>query len=336
MNPNHDTLQKYSQALREIGFSMRVLLVEDDLIIQQQFKTFLLRFFGHVDTADHGSAALDLYDIHNYDLIITDLTMPIMGGIELSANIRSINPNQKILVISAHSESDKLIELINIGVDGFMLKPIDMDRILQILTRTCQSIYDHKMLNYFNTLLEQTNLELKASNIELESTLNKLLQLRDEKPQKSEGMGHRVSLEEDFYLQYGDHLERTNSALEQIEDDFNLLLVSSDRNTNQTLLAALSMLLKHYIREIEFFPPLKEISGKLVELTQCFDTLHEEAEDMDFLIPSITSVFDHLEQWRRTLFIYRNNDDIHFMDDYLVSKMDDILSSIKNVHNEQS
>ncbi len=335
MNPNSDTIQKNSKILREIGFEMRVLMVEDDLIIQQQLKMFLLRFFGHVDTAEHGVAALELYNRHSYDLIITDLTMPLMGGIELSANIRSVNPDQKILVVSAHSESDKLIELINIGVDGFLLKPIDMNHILQILTRTCQSIYDHKMLRYFNNLLEQTNLELKESNIELEATLNKLQQLRDGIHEKQAEEYDAVSIDEDFYLQDGYDFDRTNDVLEQIEDDFNLLLVSSDRNTNQTLLAALTMFLKHYTDEIHLIAQFQEISYKLADLTQCFATVNEEAENMDFLIPSITSLFDHLEQWRRSIFVYRNVEDIHFMDDYLIAKMDDILTAIENFQKEQ-
>lgn len=334
MNPNSEIIQKNSKILREIGFEMRVLLVEDDVVIQQQLKTFLLRFFGHVETADHGLEALELYNRHNYDLIITDLTMPLMGGIELSANIRTMNQNQKILVVSAHSESDKLIELINIGVDGFMLKPIDMEQVLRILTRTCKSVYDHKMLHYFNNLLEQTNMELKESNLELEATLNKLQQLRDSIPDTLVEEPATISNDEDFYLQDGYDLERINEALEQIEDDFNLLLVSSDRNTNQTLLAALTMFLKQYTHEIHLIPQFQSISYKLIDLTQYFGTIHEEVESMDFLIPSITSLFDHLEQWRRAIFAYRNVDDIHFMDEYLIAKMDDILASIQNYQKE--
>lgn len=334
MNSNSETIQNNSKILREIGFEMRILLVEDDVIIQQQLKTFLHRFFGHVDTADHGMEALELYNRHGYDLIITDLTMPLMGGIELSANIRTMNPNQKILVVSAHSESDKLIELINIGVDGFMLKPIEMGRVLHILIRTCQSIYDHKMLQYFNNLLEQTNTELKESNMELEATLNKLQQLREGIQDISVEENDILLIDEEFYFQDAYDLEKTNEALEQIEDDFNLLLVSSDRNTNQTLLAALTMFLKQYTHEIHLMPQFQAITYKLIDLTQCFGTIHEEAENMDFLIPSVTSLFDHLEQWRRSIFVYRNVDDIHFMDDYLITKMGDILSSIQNYQKE--
>lgn len=334
MNPNSDAIQTNSKILREIGFEMRVLLVEDDVVIQQQLKTFLLRFFGHVDSADHGVEALELYNRHRYDLVITDLTMPLMGGVELAANIRAINPNQKILVVSAHSESDRLIELINIGVDGFMLKPIDMDRILDSLTRTCQSVYDHKMLQYFNTLLEQTNQELKESNMELEATLNKLQQVREGEGDRFAAQSEAIATSEEDDFEENYDLDKINAALLRIEDDFNLLLVSSDRNTNQTLLGALNMLLKQYTHEIEVMPPFHAIRTLLVDLTQCFEAIHEEAENMDFLIPSIISLFDHFEQWRRTIFVYRKTDDLHFMDEYLMSKMGEILSMIQNYRKE--
>jgi YesN/AraC family two-component response regulator len=330
MRNDSDLIQHYSKALREIAFEMKVLLVEDDVAIQQQLKSFLLRFFSHVDTANHGFEALELYDAYPYDFIITDLTMPLMGGIELSAHIRGINPNQKILVVSAHSESEKLIELINIGVDGFMLKPINVTAVLEVLSRTCQSIYDHKMLHYFNTLLEQTNNELKMSNIALESALNELQRAKEftsSEPLISNGISSSI---ENFYLDNVDELERANEELEELEDDFNLLLVSSDTNTNHNLLKALNILLKQYAHQIHIIPQFQAIAYKLMDLTHLFDTIHEEAEKMPFLVPSVTSLFDHLEQWRRGIFIYRNVDNIHYMDEYLIETMGELQTSIEH------
>lgn len=335
MNQNTDLIQTNSKLLREIAFEMKVLLVEDDTVIQQQLKVFLLRFFSRVDTANNGVEALELYNNHPYDLIITDLTMPLMGGIEFSSIIRGMNPTQKILVVSAHSESEKLIELINIGVDGFMLKPIEITQVLHILNRICQSIYDHKMLHYFNTLLEQTNNELKETNIELESTLNKLQQLREGTsntlPNESE---NPPSVDQDFYLQDTNELEKINEELEQIEDDFNMLLVGSARSTNQSLLVSLTALLKQYAHEIHLIPQFQLLTYKLMDLAKCFETIYEEADNMDFLIPLITSFFDHLEQWRRGVFAYRNVDDIHFMDDYLINKMVELQIMIEDYKKE--
>ncbi|HEX5329776.1 response regulator [Sulfuricurvum sp.] len=180
MNSDPLMIQSNTKLLKDIAFDMTVLLVEDDIEIQHHLKNFLSRFFGRVDTATNGIEALDLYNLHLYDLVITDLTMPYMDGIEFSANIRNIKNSQHIIVVSAHSESEKLIKLINIGVEGFILKPVDIQQVITMLLKSCQSIYDHKMLHYFNNLLEQTNAELRESNMELESTLNKLGRLREE------------------------------------------------------------------------------------------------------------------------------------------------------------
>lgn len=166
------------RTLKEIAFDMNILLVEDDLILQEQLKIFLTRFFGRVDTADHGKEALDKYEKKQYDLIITDLTMPFMDGIALAEQIKLRNESQQIIVLSAHSENDKLIKLINIGVDGFLLKPIDVKLVIKQLSKTCQALYDHKMLEYFNLILEEITQELKDSNIELENVLNDLMKNR--------------------------------------------------------------------------------------------------------------------------------------------------------------
>lgn len=326
------------KVLREIGFEMRILFVEDDLDIQQHIKSFLLHFFSRVDTAENGEDALELYNKYPYDLVITDLTMPIMGGLELSSTIRSTNVEQKIIVVSGHSESEKLIELINIGVDGFILKPIDMESILQILIKTCQAIYDHKMIHYFNNLLEQTNNELKKSNIELECTLNKLQLMRDDYSEEklSEGIPDLLSLNEFYSPNNAFDLDRTNEDLEQIEDDFNLFLVSSDRNTTTNLLIGLNHLLRQYAHEINLIPPFQALAYKLIDLTNLLDETDNDLEEMSFLLADITSLFDQLEQWRKGIFVYRNVDDLHFMDDYLIKKIIEIEIAIQNFKGVES
>ena len=68
-----------------------------------------------------------------FDLVISDIEMPIMDGIALTAAIRKINETQKVLVLSAHTESDYLLKLLNLGIRKFILKPIDYDEFLETL-----------------------------------------------------------------------------------------------------------------------------------------------------------------------------------------------------------
>jgi len=153
--------------LKEIGFEMRLLLVEDDPLLQKQLQSFLQRFFKTIDIASDGVEAIMLYQANPYDLVVTDLTMPVMSGTELAANIRELNPRQRIVIISGDSGTERLLELINIGIDAFIVKPLKMNEVLIHLERTCQAVYDQKMLDYFSTMLEESNRELRDANFEL-------------------------------------------------------------------------------------------------------------------------------------------------------------------------
>jgi DNA-binding response OmpR family regulator len=85
---------------------------------------------------------IDYNDNYNksYDLIITDIEMPSVNGIELSKNILKLNKNQKIIVLSAHEESHYLIDLLNIGVKGFLKKPFNKKRVLEVLHGICNEL----------------------------------------------------------------------------------------------------------------------------------------------------------------------------------------------------
>jgi len=175
---NTNSMDTITKQLKEICFEMNLLLVEDDTILLEQLHYLLSRFFGRVDTAPNGQEAFISYHERDYDLIITDLTMPVMGGIELTRNIKAINSTQNILVLSVHSESEKLLELISIGIDGFMVKPLNKQVVLAQLAKTCQAIYDHKILDYYREMLEKSNSSLLARNTELDRALSQLTKLR--------------------------------------------------------------------------------------------------------------------------------------------------------------
>lgn len=317
--------------LKELGYEMNILLVEDDQDIQTQMKTFLHHFFNRVDTANNGREAMELYSLNSYDLVITDLTMPLMNGIELSFAIRSRNAQQKIIVVSAHSESEKLMELINIGVDGFFLKPIQMAIVMEVLIRTTQAIYDHKMVQYFNRLLEQTNNELKEANFALESTLNELQILRENHPEDAlsvTSVPSSTALESFYRSSPPIRLEKSNKELEQIEDDFNLLLVSADRNTTSNLIIGMNELLRRYVtvlRDIELFGAM---NSHLIRITKLIDEMRDNLEEMDFLLADITSLFDHLEHCRKGIFVYKNIENFEETNGYLIQKISKIENAL--------
>ena len=76
---------------------------------------------------------MDKYREGSYDIVITDINMPVMSGVKLSREIKASNKKQVIIVISAHDEAKYLLDLINMGVDNFVLKPLDIGQFLGVL-----------------------------------------------------------------------------------------------------------------------------------------------------------------------------------------------------------
>lgn len=137
------SLEKYAK-------DISILFVEDDEGISKKMELLLYEIFSKIKVAFDGKEALEeycnYYKINNEypDLIITDIQMPNMDGIELIKHIYKENPNQRIIVLSAHNESEYLMELVNLGIYRFILKPMDYDNFFEIIFKISKEIYMEK------------------------------------------------------------------------------------------------------------------------------------------------------------------------------------------------
>jgi YesN/AraC family two-component response regulator len=111
-----------------------ILYVEDDETIQMVFSNILKRFTKNLYLAQNGEEGLKKFREIQPDLIITDIQMPKMNGIEMIKNIRNENETIPIIITTAFNDIKYAIEAIKLGVDGFFLKPIDdLKKYLDIL-----------------------------------------------------------------------------------------------------------------------------------------------------------------------------------------------------------
>jgi YesN/AraC family two-component response regulator len=160
-----------AKALKDITSELTLLYIEDD----DNLRTETAKLFGHlfktVETAENGKIGLDKLNHCDFDLVITDINMPLMDGVTLSRKIRQSNQKQTIIVTSAHDESNYLLELINIGIDRFILKPLDMKKMIYTLFSVCTNISNEKLIQKYKQEIEATNMRLKDSNDELKSLL---------------------------------------------------------------------------------------------------------------------------------------------------------------------
>lgn len=157
-------LYKYSN-------SLNVLYVEDDINLRDETQTLFKMLFKNIDTAEDGVEGLEKYNINHYNLVISDVNMPNMNGIDMCRKIKEINSEQKVAFVSAHDESDILMDLLKAGADSFILKPMHMEDLVTSLYSVCRDAYTQIInielvneLNEKNALLEKQNIRLRTSH----------------------------------------------------------------------------------------------------------------------------------------------------------------------------
>jgi PAS domain S-box-containing protein len=131
-----DDVLPYSQ-------NLTLLYVEDNPDAREMTSMVLEDFFNTLIVAVDGEDGLEKFQHNEVDLIITDISMPKMDGLEMIKQIRKIDDEVPILVLSAHNEDNFFIESIKLGVTGYLLKPIDIDQLTSNIYNVVQK-YKYK------------------------------------------------------------------------------------------------------------------------------------------------------------------------------------------------
>jgi len=144
---------------------LTVLYVEDDHDVIASMSEILEDLFDEVVIATNGQEALSLYEIYHIDLIITDINMPHMNGIEFIRHIREENNNIPILLVTAQNENEYLMESIKLKVDGYILKPINVFNFIEDIEKIIQNIKIKKELAQSEKILEEYKDAIDSSSI---------------------------------------------------------------------------------------------------------------------------------------------------------------------------
>ena len=102
----------------------RILLVEDSVSTRKMLATILEEAGYDVVTAENGRIALDVLKTDNFQLMITDLEMPVMGGSELIDNISAMEEQPVIIVLTSHDNADLIVNIMKKGVFDYLIKPV--------------------------------------------------------------------------------------------------------------------------------------------------------------------------------------------------------------------
>jgi len=130
------------------------LYVEDEESVREQTMMILGMLFEHIDSAFDGEDGWQKYQNGSYDIVFTDISMPRMDGLELSRRIKEKNLYQRVVIISAYNTSNYLFKAIELGVDGFVLKPIEMEKIMLNIKKLSDSVNAEKFMQNYQEKLE--------------------------------------------------------------------------------------------------------------------------------------------------------------------------------------
>ena len=159
MNIDDKTILEYSQ-------NLTVLYVEDDKILRIRTAKLLENYFKKVDLAFDGKDGLEKYHEFKketdsyYDIVISDIDMPKINGINMCKIIIHENDQQSIIFTTAFNETEYLLDAIEIGVNGFLLKPIEVKHLKNILYKTSKHISEHRFMDSYYQNIEAINVKL--------------------------------------------------------------------------------------------------------------------------------------------------------------------------------
>ena len=300
--------------LHKFSKELDVLYVEDDESLREETQSLLKTLFKNITTAYDGEHGLQEYNKHFFDLVISDVNMPRMNGIDMCKNIKEINPEQKVLIVSAHDESETLMSLIKTGASGFILKPMTLDNLIVSLYPVCRDAQTQKIniqlvneLNEKNTLLEKQNQELRAQSNTIETKHLQLAQvLQDCEPeQRKEVISKKETLTQEPIDKESTPLTDNailNAYFESDEDEGeeNILLLSEHCEDLSEIFSDIPELVSHYIdnpnaQEIELITRnLSKAASVLIFYTPYLDIIASSFSELATAIQDNTDEFIEL------------------------------------------
>ncbi len=139
----------------EIDRSISVLYVEDQIDIQEEFVDILSFFVDTITIASNGDEGLKKFHETSPDIIITDIQMPVMNGLDMIKKIREKDKDIPVIVTSAFNDSSYLLNAIELGVEYYLLKPVMIDQLEKRLHSVISRLMQNRELDLYRLHLEQ-------------------------------------------------------------------------------------------------------------------------------------------------------------------------------------
>ena len=145
--------------------ALSILCVEDDTTTRKKLHNVLTKKYPDIVVycAKNGADGLSLFKEYRPKIIISDISMPVMDGIQMATAIRSLDPEAFIIVLTAFSDTAFLLKAIEIGIDQFILKPVDLERLFGVITNHINNISQKQEVSSQNDRIRQLSIVVEQS-----------------------------------------------------------------------------------------------------------------------------------------------------------------------------
>jgi len=159
---------------------LKLLYVEDNKETRESTLLILEDFFNKIEVANDGKEGLEIFRTFEIDLIITDINMPCLDGLNMIKEIRKLDKDIPALILSSYNELTFFKESINVGVDGYLLKPIDVTQFIHMLQKITEKLKLKEEVEKNISLLNQYKEATDKSSIVSKSDLKgKIIYVND-------------------------------------------------------------------------------------------------------------------------------------------------------------
>ena len=330
--------------LKQFAKDLSILVVEDDKELNEELVELVDIFFKKTDFAYDGAEALEKYKKFQYDLVLSDITMPKMNGVKLSQELININKFQSIVILSAHSEVSYMIDLIDIGIHQFVAKPFEQQELLYRLLKVCENKIHKQELKRF---INGTKSTVETTVPKNENRIVEKIQIKQDES-KSKDLNASIEHEQVAANKFMEELKIDTLAwisiepqieeLLEVNEDFEELIEKIYLNDITTeIINSISVILRKIYSIFTYIDELSNISDVIFELASFLDSIDvdELSDEKKQKLKILEFIYDDLSRFIQTVFVYQDTLDIHYLEDSLRSSVEQLKINISNEEIEE-
>jgi DNA-binding response OmpR family regulator len=150
----------------ELLKTLKILIVEDEKRLAQLLKEAISDHFFSIVIAKDGKEGLKKFKTFKPDIIITDIMMPLCDGLDMTIQIKELDAFIPIIILSAHSDKEKLLKAIDVGISKYFIKPFDPDDLIEHINKIAPTLHKQKQVQLKeNYIFDNNSMSLYKDNI---------------------------------------------------------------------------------------------------------------------------------------------------------------------------